>query len=195
MYFFSVFWFSELSFSSWISWFQNLEIFPPFSPNSCDEIIWWFWVTIVTVIFTCRYFKLSWNTSALRQSNGRNFSGSSIREVIQLCLEEGIILGIAEGKVKERLLRGNELTLENMLSLHARFVMSKLRMWASSLTYTFRRAFLEETLSCGEVSETGKSHRQVEFICFSPSLRRKRGNTARLSLSLSFTSYLVMFAW
>ena len=75
---FSVFWFSEFSFSSWISWFQNLEIFPPFLRNSCDEIIWWFWVTIVTVIFTCRYFKLSWNTSALSQSNGRYFSGSSI---------------------------------------------------------------------------------------------------------------------
>ena len=62
---FSIFWFSEFSFSSWISWFQNLEIFPPFLRNSCDEIIWWFGVTIVTVIFTCRYFKLSWNTSGL----------------------------------------------------------------------------------------------------------------------------------
>ena len=79
---FSVFWFSEFSFRSWISWFQNLLIFPPFLRNSCDEIIRWFWVTIVTVIFTCRYFKLSWNTSALSQWNGRNFSGSSIMAVI-----------------------------------------------------------------------------------------------------------------
>ena len=30
------------------------------------------------VIFTCRYFKLSWNTTALCQSNWRNFSCSSI---------------------------------------------------------------------------------------------------------------------
>ena len=30
------------------------------------------------VIFTCRYFKLSWNTAALGQSNCRNFSCSSI---------------------------------------------------------------------------------------------------------------------
>ena len=30
------------------------------------------------VIFPCRYFKLSWNTTALSQSNCRNFSGSSI---------------------------------------------------------------------------------------------------------------------
>ena len=30
------------------------------------------------VIFTCRYFKLSWNTNALSQSNCRNFSCSSI---------------------------------------------------------------------------------------------------------------------
>ena len=30
------------------------------------------------VIFTCRYFKLSWNTTALSQSNCSNFSCSSI---------------------------------------------------------------------------------------------------------------------
>ena len=30
------------------------------------------------VIFTCRYFKLSWNIAALSQSNCRNFSCSSI---------------------------------------------------------------------------------------------------------------------
>ena len=30
------------------------------------------------VIFTCRYFKLSWNTTALSQSNCRNFLCSSI---------------------------------------------------------------------------------------------------------------------
>ena len=30
------------------------------------------------VIFTCRYFKLSWNTTALSQSNCRNFSCSSL---------------------------------------------------------------------------------------------------------------------
>ena len=40
------------------------------------------WVTIVTVIFTCRYFKLSSNTSALSQSNCRNFSGSCINTTI-----------------------------------------------------------------------------------------------------------------
>ena len=38
---FSVFWFSEFSFSSWISWFQNLKIFPQFLHNSCDESIKW----------------------------------------------------------------------------------------------------------------------------------------------------------
>ena len=81
---FSVFWFSELSFSSWISWFQNLEIFPPFLRNSCDEIIWWFWVTTVTVIFTCGYFKLSWNTSVLSQSNGRNFVLITLKLTIQI---------------------------------------------------------------------------------------------------------------
>ena len=34
------------------------------------------------VIFTCRYFKLSWNTTALSQSNCRNFSCSSINNEI-----------------------------------------------------------------------------------------------------------------
>ena len=38
------------------------------------------------VIFTCRYFKLSWNTTALRQSNCRYFSCGSITLVIQLQL-------------------------------------------------------------------------------------------------------------
>ena len=31
------------------------------------------------VIFTCKYFKLSWNTTALSQSNYRNFACSSIK--------------------------------------------------------------------------------------------------------------------
>ena len=31
------------------------------------------------VIFTCRYFKLSWNATALNQSNCRNFPCSSIK--------------------------------------------------------------------------------------------------------------------
>ena len=35
-----------------------------------------------SVIFTCRYFKLSWNTTALSQSNCRNFSSSSINTEI-----------------------------------------------------------------------------------------------------------------
>ena len=35
------------------------------------------------VIFTCRYFKLSWNTTALSQSNCRNFSCSSIIRIKQ----------------------------------------------------------------------------------------------------------------
>ena len=41
------------------------------------------------VIFTCRYFKLSWNTTALNQSNCRNFSCSSIINVTQelLCFD------------------------------------------------------------------------------------------------------------
>ena len=33
-------------------------------------------------IFTCKYFKLSWNTTALSQSNCRNFACSSISRLI-----------------------------------------------------------------------------------------------------------------
>ena len=40
-----------------------------------------------------------------------------IREVINLCLEEVIILGAADGNVRIRLLRKNELTLENTLDI------------------------------------------------------------------------------
>ena len=41
------------------------------------------------VIFTCSYFKLSWNTTALSQSNCRNFSSSSITESKDLSTEKG----------------------------------------------------------------------------------------------------------
>ena len=39
------------------------------------------------VIFTCRYFKLSWNTTTLSQSNCSNFSCSSIKLVIKWAYE------------------------------------------------------------------------------------------------------------
>ena len=39
------------------------------------------------VFFTCRYFKLSWSTTALSQSNCRNFSCSSINKQISNELE------------------------------------------------------------------------------------------------------------
>ena len=40
------------------------------------------------VIFTCKYFKLSWNTTALSQSNCRKFSCSSIKYIIQFLFLE-----------------------------------------------------------------------------------------------------------
>ena len=51
-----------------------------------------------------------------------------IREVIHLCLEEAIILGITEGKVKEQLLLENELTLENMLVIFPALEISHLQI-------------------------------------------------------------------
>ena len=44
------------------------------------------------VIFTSRYFKLSWNTTVLSQSNGRNFSCSSINKLISIMILVTLIL-------------------------------------------------------------------------------------------------------
>ena len=46
------------------------------------------------VIFTCRYFKLSWNTTALSQSDYRNFSCSSINAIILVILFDNLIDGM-----------------------------------------------------------------------------------------------------
>ena len=48
----------------------------------------------IFVIFTCRYFKLSWNTTALSQSNCRNFSCRSIspKALINTERVNGIVL-------------------------------------------------------------------------------------------------------
>ena len=44
------------------------------------------------VIFTCRYLKLSWNTTALSQSNCRNSSCSSIMTIIMITVMMMIIM-------------------------------------------------------------------------------------------------------
>ena len=46
------------------------------------------------VIFTCRYFKLSWSTTALSQSDCRNFSCSSINAIILVILFDNLIDGM-----------------------------------------------------------------------------------------------------
>ena len=60
------------------------------------------------VIFTCRYFKLSWNTTALPQSNCRNFSCSRINtKIIQLTSENTSIIETTSFQSKiEAVLRG-----------------------------------------------------------------------------------------
>ena len=49
-------------------------------PKSCTKMLLFVYTTTRKgfVVFTSRYFKLSWNTTALSQSNCRNFSCSSI---------------------------------------------------------------------------------------------------------------------
>ena len=51
------------------------------------------------VIFTCSYFKLSWNTTALSQSTWRNFSCSSITYVPNSGYREGSGIG---GRVRKK---------------------------------------------------------------------------------------------
>ena len=47
-------------------------------------------------IFTCRYSKLSWNTTSLSQSNCRNFSRSSITDRIEL---HSVLLPLLTGEI------------------------------------------------------------------------------------------------
>ena len=47
-----------------------------------------------TVIVTCRYFKLSWNTTALSQSNCRNFSYSSV--MIDICFLPSLLTTVGD---------------------------------------------------------------------------------------------------
>ena len=56
------------------------KLFYVFMPNITYKSCYYLSILLPTrfVIFTCRYFKLSWNTTALSQSNCRNFSCSSI---------------------------------------------------------------------------------------------------------------------
>ena len=64
------------------------------------------------VIFTCRYFKLSWNTTALSQSNCRNFSCSGIKWIMECdscCLrKQEDILSETEHITKCSLLTGDQ---------------------------------------------------------------------------------------
>ena len=55
-----------------------------FHGQVCDLSLFFVYTTTHKrfVIFTCRYFKLTWNTTALSQSDCRNFSCSSIRLII-----------------------------------------------------------------------------------------------------------------
>ena len=61
-----------------------------FMPNITYKSCYYLFILLPArfVIFTCRYFKLSWNTTALSQSNCRNFSCSSINTLISMVKEK-----------------------------------------------------------------------------------------------------------
>ena len=60
------------------------------------------------VIFTCRYFKLSWNTTARSQSNCRNFSCSSINKLTRkfICMAVYIV----KTKITSKLIISGKIT-------------------------------------------------------------------------------------
>ena len=58
-----------------------------FMPNITYKLCYYLFLLLPAkrfVIFTCRYFKVSWNTTALTQSNCKNFSCSSIKLITEV---------------------------------------------------------------------------------------------------------------
>ena len=67
-----------------------------FMPNITYKSCYFFVYTTTRkrfVIFTCRYFKWSWNTTALSQSDCRNFSCSSIIDIFTRWLHTSKVRG------------------------------------------------------------------------------------------------------
>ena len=80
-------WYFKIVIRNWNEIWDNFEISRVvFMPNITYGS--WYYLLILlpakgfTGIFTFRYFKLSWNTTALSQSDCRNFSSSSITALI-----------------------------------------------------------------------------------------------------------------
>ena len=63
---------SSLSFSHFMPEVSQMVFMPNIRYKSCYYLL--ILLPKKAVIFTCRYFNLSWNTTALSQSNCRNFS-------------------------------------------------------------------------------------------------------------------------
>ena len=87
-------WFSKLSYKKVWVWVWNI-MSGIYAKYHVQIMLLFVYTTIRKrfVIFTFRYFKLRWNTTALSQSNGRNFSCS---RVIIVC----IIWGLKQKKIK-----------------------------------------------------------------------------------------------
>ena len=94
------------------------------------------------VIFTCRYFKLSWDTTALSQSNCRNFSCSSINGKIRIP-ESGKFL-LVESGIQLKEFRIQRITVKE---LGIQYVESRIHSVESRILDFFRinllRAFLD----------------------------------------------------
>ena len=72
-------WYFEIAIrSNWDNFEISRVIFMQISRTNHGRICLYYYPQKLIVIFTRRYFKLSWNTTAVSQSNSRNFSCSSI---------------------------------------------------------------------------------------------------------------------
>ena len=106
------------------------------------------------VIFTCRYFKLSWNTTSLSQWNCRNFSCSSITGDIYIHPNPSPVL-------RRNSRRENKPTRKSKLSccsLNGRSVANKGRELISRLTYkpcdpvAITKTWLDKSIESSEIS-------------------------------------------
>ena len=85
------------------------------------------------VIFTCRYFKLRWDTTALSQPNCRNFSCSSINGKIRIP-ESGKFL-LVESGIQLKEFRIQRITVKEF---GIQYVESRIHSVESRILYFFR---------------------------------------------------------
>ena len=132
------------------------------------------------IIFTWRYFKLSWNTTALSQSNCRNFSCSSISKRNTRARRNHFSRRHAMRKGKGRYLRKVIVPFcSTRVSLFlAGLVFPCARVFSSILVLT-RSLDITQTTYCLYACVAGFSSCKLSFFCFSWKI--SKGNLLKTS--------------